>query len=114
MEKDVVFLKDTQSADVGDRVPRRCLLENFPFQSVSYSFSCKSVDIVGETGSRLFRVSDVIVMTTPSPFHCLGCGTCVSLQLASVSPGDCGFVHHIAHLASNARHHLAGLPVLQG
>ena len=23
MEKDVVFLKDTQSADVGDRVPRR-------------------------------------------------------------------------------------------
>ena len=52
MEKDVVFLKDTQSADVGDRVPRRCLLENFPFQSVSYSFSCKSVDIVGETGAR--------------------------------------------------------------
>ena len=114
MEKDVVFLKDTQSADVGDRVPRRCLLENFPFQSVSYSFSCKSVDIVGETGSRLFRVSDVIVMATPSPLHCLGCGTCVGLQLASVSPGDCGFVYHIAHLASNARHHLAGLPVLQG
>ena len=114
MEKDVVFLKDTQSADVGDRVPRRCLLENFPFQCVSYSFSCKSVDIVGETGARLFRVSDVIVMTTPSPFHGLGSGPCVGLQLASVSPGDCGFVHHIAHLASNARHHLAGLPGLQG
>ena len=46
MEKDVVFLKDAQSADVGDRVPRRCLLEDFPSQCVSYSSSCKSVDVV--------------------------------------------------------------------
>ena len=47
MEKDMMFFKDAQSADVGDRVPRRCLLEDFPFQCVSYSFSCKSVDVVG-------------------------------------------------------------------
>ena len=45
MEKDVVFLKDAQSADVGDGVPRGCLLENFPFQCVSYSLSFKSVDV---------------------------------------------------------------------
>ena len=114
MEKDVMFLKDAQSADVGDGVPRRCLLEDFPFQCVSYSFSCKSVDVVGEAGSRLVRVSDVIVMSTPSPLHGLGCGTCVGLHLAGVSPGDCGFVHHIAHLAANTRHHLAGLLDLQG
>ena len=107
MEKDVMFLKDAQSADVGDGVPRRCLLEDFPFQCVSYSFSCKSLDVVGEAGSRLFRVSDVIVMTTPSPLDGLGSGPCVGLHLAGVSPGDCGFVHHINHLASNARHHLA-------
>ena len=66
MEKDVVFLKDAQSADVGDGVPRGCLLEDFPFQCVSYSLSCKSVNVVGEAGTRLFRVSDVIVMPTPS------------------------------------------------
>ena len=59
-------------------------------------------------------MSDVIVMTTPSPLDGLGSGPCVGLYLAGVSPGDCGFVHHIAHLASNARHHLAGLPCLQG
>ena len=46
MEKDVVFLKDAQSADVGDGVPRGCLLEDFPFQCVSYSLSCKSVNVV--------------------------------------------------------------------
>ena len=114
MEKDVVFLKDAQSADVGDGVPRGCLLEDFPFQCVSYSLSCKSVNVVGEASTRLFRVSDVIVMPTPSALHGLGSRTCVGLHLAGVSPGDCGFVHHIAHLASNARHHLAGLPCLQG
>ena len=40
MEKDMVFFKDAQSADVGNGVPRGCLLEDFPFQSVSYSLSC--------------------------------------------------------------------------
>ena len=111
MEKDVVFLKDAQSADVGDGVPRGCLLEDFPFQSVSYSLSCKSMNVVGEAG---FRVSDVIVMTIPSPFHGLGSGPCVGLHLAGIIPGDCGFVHHIGHLASNARHHFACLSGLQG
>ena len=108
MEKDVVFLKDAQSADVGDGVPRGCLLEDFPFQCVSYSLSCKSVNVVGEAGTRLFRVSDVIVMPTPSALHGLGSRTCVGLHLAGVSPGDCGFVDHIGHHASNSRHHLAG------
>ena len=114
MENAVVFLKDAQSADVCDGVPRGCLLEDFPFQCVSYSLSCKSVNVVGEACTRLFRVSDVIVMASPSVLDGLGSGTCVGLHLAGVSPGDCGFVHHITHLASNARHHLAGLPYLQG
>ena len=114
MEKDMVFLKDAQSADVCDGVPRGCLLEDFPFQSVSYSLSCKSVNVSGEACSILFRVSDVIIMPTPSALHGLGSRACVGLHLACVSPGDCGFVDHIAHLASNARHHLAGLPCLQG
>ena len=114
MEKDVVFLKDAQSADVGDGVPRGCLLEDLPFQCVSYSLSFEFVDVLGEAGAIPFRVSDVRVMTPPPTLHGLGSGTCVGLHLAGVSPGDCGFVDHIAHLASNARHHLAGLPCLQG
>ena len=78
MEKDMVFLKDAQSADVCDGVPRGCLLEDFPFQSVSYSLSCKSVNVSGEAGSILFRMSDVIVMPTPSALHGLGSRTCVT------------------------------------
>ena len=114
MEKDMVFLKDAQSADVGDGIPRWCFFKDFPFQCVSCSLSCEFVDVFGEAGARQVGMSDVRVMTPPPPLHCLGCGTCVGLHLAGVSPGDCGFVHHIAHLASNARHHLAGLPDLQG
>ena len=114
MENDVVFLKDAQSADVGDWVPRGCLLEDFPFQCVSYSLSCKSVNVVGEACTRLFRVSDVIVMASPSVLDGLGSRPCVGLHLAGIIPGDCGFVHHIGHLASNARHHFASLSGLQG
>ena len=40
MEKDMVFLKDAQSADVYDGFPRGCPFEDFPFKSVSYSLSC--------------------------------------------------------------------------
>ena len=109
MEKDVVFLKDAQSADVGDGVPRGCLLEDLPFQCVSYSLSFEFVDVFGEASAILFRVSDVIVMTPPSVLDGLGSGTCVGLHLAGVSPGDSGFVDHIGHHASNARHYLAGL-----
>ena len=109
-----MFFKDAQSADVSDGIPRRSLFEDLPFQCVSYSLSFEFVDVFREAGAIPFRVSDVRVMTPPSTLHGLGSGTCVGLHLAGVSPGDCGFVDHIAHLASNARHHLAGLPGLQG
>ena len=54
-----------------------------------------------EAGSRFFRMFYVILMTIISALDGLGSGTSVSLHLAGVSPGDSGFVHHIAHLASN-------------
>ena len=114
MEKDMVFLKDTEPADVACGIPWGSFHQDFPFQCVSYSLSRQLVDVFGEACSILFRMSDVIIMPSPSVLDGLGSGTCVGLHLAGVSPGDCGFVHHITHLASNARHHLAGLPYLQG
>ena len=53
MEKDVVFLKDAQSADVYDGFPRGCPFEDFPFKSVSYSLSCQSVNVFEEAGAIL-------------------------------------------------------------
>ena len=114
MEKDVVFFKDAQSTDVGDGIPRWCLFKDFPFQCVPNSLSCEFVDVLGETGSSQVGMSDVRVMTPPPTLHGLGSGTCVGFYLAGVSSGDCGFVHHIGHHASNARHHLAVLPPFQG
>ena len=46
MEKDVVFFKDAQSADVSDGIPRRSLFEDLPFQCVSYSLSFEFVDVL--------------------------------------------------------------------
>ena len=114
MEKDMVFLKDTEPADVACGIPWGSFHQDLPCQCVSYSLSRQLVDVFGEACPILFRMSDVIVMPTPSALHGLGSRTCVGLHLACVSPGHCGLVHHIAHLASNARHHLAGLPYLQG
>ena len=109
-----MFLQDAQSADVGNGIPRWCPFEDFPFQCVSYSLSFEFVDVLGETGASQVGMSDVRVMTPPPSLHSLGCGSCVGLHLAGVSPGDCGFVHHIGHHASNARHDLAELSPLQG
>ena len=53
-------------------------------------------------------------MATPSTLDGLGSGTCIGFYLAGVSPGDCGFVDHIADLAANTRHHLASPSYLQG
>ena len=113
MEKNMVFLKGTKSADVGGGIPWGSLHQDLPSQCVSYSFSRQLVDIFGEAGPRSFRMSDVSIMASPSVLDGLGSGTCVGLHLAGVSPGDCGFVHHIAHLAFNTRHHFAELPPLQ-
>ncbi len=104
-----MFLQDAQSADVGNGIPRWCLFEDLPFQCVSYSLSFEFVDVLREAGPIQVGVSDVRVMTPPPTLHGLGSGTCVGFYLAGVSSGDCGFVDHIGHHASNARHHLAVL-----
>ena len=109
-----MFFKDAQSADVSDGIPRWCLFKDLPFQCVSYTLSCEFVDVLGEAGSSQVGVSDVRIMTPPPSLHGLGSGTCVGLHLAGVSSGDCGFVDHIGHHASNARHHLTVLSPLQG
>ena len=59
MEKNMVFLKDTKSADVGDGIPWGSFHQDLPSKCVPYSFSRQLVDVLGEAGPRSFRVSDV-------------------------------------------------------
>ena len=88
VEKDMVFFKDTEPADVACGIPWGSFHQDLPFQCVSYSLSWQLVDVLGEAGPRIFRVPDIWVMPSPSALHGLGSGACIGLHLACVSPGD--------------------------